>query len=538
MDDVSLETRRELHWSALRALRRSLLWRGGLLVLSIVILLMASPNGPHTTLFVTAALLATAQAGWEYWRHARRDPDGPVANPDEDRAAERAERDAIKQRLAERRAPLTLVLIAVLIAIGVAELALARTSVHAANIAGLLKTPGAGSWRAVSATFLHANIVHLLFNVVALFVLGRLTEGYLPRWRLPLAYAVAAVAGSAASLLFEPRPSIGASGAIMGLAGCLFAASLGTGARLPPRVRLQVWTLVALNLIAGAASAAYVDNAAHLGGFIGGAAIGWGTERLAGRGSGAIGRALDGLGVIAAALLLIGAFGTTMVLARHRVTVTPDVRVSSVSATIERAGSGFVAHVRNRGDHALEAYRLEVRVDRRIVETVWRDDCCFPASPQSAPVPAHGDAWIPLAPMNGGVSVTPPVLRVTIALFDDGSYEGLGRELELMQAQRRETVGEAAFWLETLATARERPAPRRGAWLAAVAEQHEAGSAIRRPAAVALGIHETIARVRESPGRFDELAAEAARHIEASRAQLLARLVTGNGTIAASERRK
>lgn len=533
MDDVSLETRRELHWGALRALRRSLVFRAGLLAAAVAGIMLAPAGGPHWPLLVTAALLATAQAAWEYWRHARRDPDGPVANPDEDRASDRAEREAIKQRLGERRAPITMLLIVVLIAVAVAEVALARTTANAVSIAGLLKTPGAEVWRMLSATFLHANGLHLVYNIGALFMLGRLAEAYLPRWWMPVVYAAAALAGSAASLAFEARPSIGASGAIMGLAGCLFAASLGTGQPLPARVRLQIWILVALNFIIGAASAAYVDNAAHAGGFLAGAAIGWGFERLAHRRSGLLQRALLGCSAASAALLLIGAAGTGIVLARHRVAITPDVRLTTVSATLERHGSALAARLRNDSDRALEAYRLEVRIDGRIVETAWRDDCCFSSGAGQAPVPAHSETLVPLSPLYGRVSVTPPALSVSLALFDDGSYEGRGRELDVMREQRAQVVAETGFWMETLDSARERPAPSRAAWLAAVADQHAAGSAIRRPAAAALGIPALVDDLRAHPERADAAIADARRAIEASRRALLERI---GGTPAPSGR--
>lgn len=78
-------------------------------------------------------------------------------------------------------------------------------------------------WRVVTAGFLHFGPLHLLFNMLALWVIGRDMEVFLGRARLLGIYLVALLGGSAAALLFYgPTAQVaGASGAVFGLMGGL-----------------------------------------------------------------------------------------------------------------------------------------------------------------------------------------------------------------------------------------------------------------------------------------------------------------------------
>src|SRR2546421_2037825 len=79
-------------------------------------------------------------------------------------------------------------------------------------------------YRMITAAFLHANILHLVFNMAALFIFGVQVEAALGRARFVSLYVLAAFGGSLASLLLAPpdQPSVGASGAIFGLFGAYF----------------------------------------------------------------------------------------------------------------------------------------------------------------------------------------------------------------------------------------------------------------------------------------------------------------------------
>jgi len=78
-------------------------------------------------------------------------------------------------------------------------------------------------WRLVTAMFLHASILHIGFNMYALWVIGTPVEQYLGKARYLGLYFVSGLAGSAGALLQSPfTPVLGASGAIFGILGALF----------------------------------------------------------------------------------------------------------------------------------------------------------------------------------------------------------------------------------------------------------------------------------------------------------------------------
>jgi membrane associated rhomboid family serine protease len=80
-----------------------------------------------------------------------------------------------------------------------------------------------GEWyRIITGAFLHANLVHLLFNMYALYVLGPVVERSLGRVRFAIVYAAALMGGSLGALVMSPDDlTVGASGAIYGLMGAL-----------------------------------------------------------------------------------------------------------------------------------------------------------------------------------------------------------------------------------------------------------------------------------------------------------------------------
>jgi rhomboid protease GluP len=134
-------------------------------------------------------------------------------------------------------------------------------------------------WRLVSATFLHAGIIHLAFNMWALWDTGRLAERFYGNGQLLLIYAVAGLSGSIASLYFSARTgvSVGASGAIFGVVGCLLAAIFTKARKLPPglvaSMRSSMLLFVGYSLFMGFV-AGFIDNAAHIGGLAGGFVMG------------------------------------------------------------------------------------------------------------------------------------------------------------------------------------------------------------------------------------------------------------------------
>jgi membrane associated rhomboid family serine protease len=79
-------------------------------------------------------------------------------------------------------------------------------------------------WRLITAGFMHYGIIHLLFNMWALTVLGREAERLVGRWRYLAVYLLSGLGGTVAAYTFgAPNAAVaGASGSIFGLFGALF----------------------------------------------------------------------------------------------------------------------------------------------------------------------------------------------------------------------------------------------------------------------------------------------------------------------------
>jgi membrane associated rhomboid family serine protease len=127
-----------------------------------------------------------------------------------------------------------------------------------------------GEWyRLVSAMFLHASVLHLAFNMFALYWLGSMIEQALGTRRYLLVYFVAGIAGSAGALVSSTAfaVTVGASGAIFGIMGAfLILEYLATGS-----LAGQALGLIGINLILTFAIAG-ISKGGHVGGLIGGIA--------------------------------------------------------------------------------------------------------------------------------------------------------------------------------------------------------------------------------------------------------------------------
>lgn len=120
-----------------------------------------------------------------------------------------------------------------------------------------------GEWyRLLTATFLHAGLLHIAFNMYALFLLGPGLEYYLGTKRFAIVYFVSAIGASVASYAFSDIAivSVGASGAIFGL----MTATMVIGKAIRADTR-QLAILLLVNLLIGAAAQG-IDWRAHLGG--------------------------------------------------------------------------------------------------------------------------------------------------------------------------------------------------------------------------------------------------------------------------------
>ncbi|MEW5992553.1 MAG: rhomboid family intramembrane serine protease [Chloroflexota bacterium] len=131
-------------------------------------------------------------------------------------------------------------------------------------------------YRLLSVVLVHGGILHLLFNMYGLYLLGPLVEGMWGTATFGAFYVLTAIAASTASFVFSPVDSVGASGAIFGLVGVLMAGTRAHNPILDRRARAivpQLGGLVLFNLVLGF-SVPGIDNAAHIGGLVAGLWLG------------------------------------------------------------------------------------------------------------------------------------------------------------------------------------------------------------------------------------------------------------------------
>lgn len=134
-------------------------------------------------------------------------------------------------------------------------------------------------WRLLSSTFVHFGLLHIAFNMWALFASGRMVERLFGSARFVLLYLFAGVAASMVSLLWNPGVnSAGASGAIFGVFGGLLAFVMNPRNAVPQSVMVEhrnsTIAFAAYTLFYGAAHSG-IDNAAHIGGLLAGLAMGF-----------------------------------------------------------------------------------------------------------------------------------------------------------------------------------------------------------------------------------------------------------------------
>jgi membrane associated rhomboid family serine protease len=149
-------------------------------------------------------------------------------------------------------------------------------------------------WRVGTAAFLHASVVHILFNMVALWLLGRALERYIGSARFLMIYVVAGISGSAGALLLTNlyTPTVGASGAIFGLMGALLVLERRGVPLVGPILPVLAINLFLSWRIPG------ISIGGHVGGLVGGLLAALALERF-GRGHLAYGK----LGIFAPAML-------------------------------------------------------------------------------------------------------------------------------------------------------------------------------------------------------------------------------------------
>jgi rhomboid protease GluP len=150
-------------------------------------------------------------------------------------------------------------------------------------------------WRFVTPMFIHVNMLHLLVNMYSLWIIGPYVEKLYGASKFLVFWVLTGIAGVVASYLtvvspdkplgtlgrflfkITDEPSAGASGALFGLVGVLFVFGIKFRHELPEGFKRAFGTgllpMIVLNLFIGYLGRGIIDNAAHLGGLVAGAAL-------------------------------------------------------------------------------------------------------------------------------------------------------------------------------------------------------------------------------------------------------------------------
>ncbi len=254
--------------------------------------------------------------------------------------------------------------------------------VYGAKVNSLIDERGEW-WRFVTPVFLHTGWIHLLVNMYSLFILGPYVEKLYGSARFVFFWIATGVAGVVASYLASgsemhdgvlgrflfrgnsDAPSAGASGALFGLIGVLFVFGIKFRRELPEGFKRAFGTgmipTILINLFIGY-SIPYIDNAAHMGGFLAGAllALFVGYKRPGQSASVAV---LWHVLQIASLLVVVVAFGQV---ARHFNDAPPAHAQPNLDATdagTQSAASNYIDAL-NGGQQAFAAAINEGDVER------------------------------------------------------------------------------------------------------------------------------------------------------------------------------
>ncbi|HEV8136095.1 MAG TPA: rhomboid family intramembrane serine protease [Pyrinomonadaceae bacterium] len=165
---------------------------------------------------------------------------------------------------------------------------------YGAKLNALINAPYHQWWRFVTPMFVHVNLIHIAVNMYSLWILGPYVEKIYGSAKFVVFWVLTGIAGVVASYL-TVRPnwagsglgrflfkagdpvSAGASGALFGLVGVLFVFGIKFRHELPEGFKRAFGTglipVIMINLFIGFLGRSFIDNAAHLGGMLSGAAL-------------------------------------------------------------------------------------------------------------------------------------------------------------------------------------------------------------------------------------------------------------------------
>jgi rhomboid protease GluP len=129
-------------------------------------------------------------------------------------------------------------------------------------------------WRLVMAVFLHGSLMHIVFNMWVLMDIGPQLEELYGSARFIFIYVATGIAGYVLSSSLSGHPSMGGSGALLGLIGVLLAITTGRRSAGMQMLRSQVIRWLIYLAIWGFLARGMVDNYAHFGGLVAGFGLG------------------------------------------------------------------------------------------------------------------------------------------------------------------------------------------------------------------------------------------------------------------------
>lgn len=220
----------------------------------------------YRNLFFVFGAIALSEGIWQYVRLRRYTPEEAASDASAVLFANWLEKKSVSGY--------TLTIAGCIVVVAITQ-ALSDFSVEAA---GLVKPAVRNGqvWRLFTAMLMHAGIWHFLMNFLALITLAKIVELTVQRAFVPLVFILTGALGNVFSVLLYPNvPSVGASGGLMGLLGFITVATYFDKTKYPPRYfRLMVQAIISIGLL-GIFGFAFIDNAGHLGGLVGGLLLGW-----------------------------------------------------------------------------------------------------------------------------------------------------------------------------------------------------------------------------------------------------------------------
>lgn len=220
----------------------------------------------YRSFFAVIGAALVIEGIWQYWRARHYSEDDAAA----DAGSARFTAWIKKQKLSSY----TAALVACIVLVGVVQ----SFGEHFIDATGLVK-PAVWQgevWRLFTATLMHADLTHFWMNSVALLHFARIAESTVQRACVPLVFLITAPIGSVFSVVLYPHTtSIGASGGLMGLLGFITAAAYFHRATYPHKYFRQLIEGILSVGLFGLLGFAFIDNAAHLGGLVGGLLLGW-----------------------------------------------------------------------------------------------------------------------------------------------------------------------------------------------------------------------------------------------------------------------